>query len=81
MYALFSKKGVLVYALFSKQGVSVQNVVKDIFCFSYYKKVSFVLFFFSVCVFLTDSKTFFRRFGIFCNFCGDDVNVDRLHLT
>ena len=78
MYALFSKKGVLVYALFSKQGVSVQNVVKDIFCFSYYKKVSFVLFF---SAFLTDSKTFFQRFGSFCNFCGDDVNVDRLHLT
>ena len=46
MYALFSKKGVLVYALFSKQGVSVQNVVKDIFSFLYYKKVSFCFTFF-----------------------------------
>ena len=79
MYALFTKKGVLVYALFSKQGVSVQNFVKDIFCFSYYKNVSFVLFFCSVCVFLTDNKTFFFGVsGFFCNFCGVDVNVDRL---
>ena len=81
MYALFSKKGVLVYALFSKQGVSVQNVVKGIFCFSYYKKVSFVLFLQRLRVSHRQQNFFFRRFGIFCNFCGDDVNVDRLHLT
>ena len=68
MDAFFSKKGVLVYALFSKQGVSVQNVVKDIFCFSYYKKVSFVLFFSAFACFSQTAKHFFGVSGFFVAF-------------